>query len=516
MSIAGLGGGAAAYQQLQRLPNDLGQALEGIAGRQQADKANAQKINEARRIAKQKRDDDFAAATAVDPEKFYVEATNWNDADEIFASVSQKAMDKSIELNAQARKAWDAGNEEEARKYQEDAKRIYNSFKNFASQREEFAAIITDTREKIQTGKILTQAEGQFIDALDRHEYTAEYVDGDFIITALVRDKNGDVVLDENGKPEYIQRSMNDVRKGFHRPFEFEDATGKGGMIDSMMTNFGLKKYDEVNDQYIITSQVWDNSNEIALKNYIEGVTGGQQEVADNREMYKWYMNATGEEKFGDWTEDDKAIVENYIRDGVASQYPEEVSMKIRGLTADEKITEGARDRALRRSEGQADRDARAAEGAANRKARMDELKLRLAANADKDKLKGMGKNAEDKVAAVGLYQLAKQISELGSNADESEVQKIIDNSEYGFVLEGDLDDWFGFGKTEYKIKGAGRSAKQVKDVFGNFKGFVKASGLKLEDTDLKEIMANPSKFSIESTPQETQPTDSDPLGLGL
>lgn len=500
MSIAGLGGGAAAYRQLQRLPNDLGQALEGIAGKQQADKMAAAKTNEDRRIAKAKAADDFKKGTEIDPAKFEVEATNWQDADEIFGAASKTAMDNSIDLYAQARKLWDTGKEEEARTLQQKAKRIETSFSNFASKREEFAQQINNTRELIKAGKVLTKSEAQFIDGLDRNEYTVEYADGDFILNVLLRDANGQIERNEDGTAKSMQRSMNDVRKGLHRPFEFEDALGKGGMIDNMMVNFGVSSYDKISDEYIITEQKWDNGNEALLSNYIEGVIGKEGEAADNREMYKWYKNATGEEKMSDWTPEDKALVSNFIREGVASQYEESVAMKIRGMKPSEKLADSAADRA-----------ARAAENDKDRKARMDELKAKLAAQAaNKGKLKDLGKNAEDKVAAVGLYMLAKEISKLDEDADEKEVQKIIDDSEYGFVLSGDLDDWFGFGNTEYKIKGAGRKARQIKDVFGNFKGFVQASGLKLEDTDLKEIMANPSKFTIDATSDETTPSSGD------
>ncbi len=497
-------GGGAAYRQLERLPNDLGRAMEGIANRQQAEGARAQRINEDRKIAKQKRDDAFRKSIEIDPDKFVVEATGWNDADEIFMSLSKNSMEQSIDLLSQSSKAWDAGNEELAQDLRNQAKRIETTFKNFGSTREEFAAIITDTRTKINEGKILDKAEGQFIDALDRHEYTAEYKDGDVIITAVVRDKNGKLEFDENGKSKYIQRSMNDVRKGLHRPFEFEDAYGEDGMINNMMVNFGTKKLDEVTGQYIVTRQEWSPANEAGLVNYIEGVTGGPDEEADNREMYKWYKNATGQQKFDDWTEEDKQIVADYIRDGVASQYSESIGRKVRGMTAAE-----------RKSMNDDNIRARAAEGAANRAAAKErwqaEIEAKIAADKNKAKVKAMGKNPEQKAAAVGLYRLAQKIAELPSDSDEQKVQDILDQSEYGFLLGGDLDNWFGFGDTEYDIKGGGDGI-QIKDVFANFKAMAKASGLDLKDTDLKEVMANPEKYKLdEETTEEVQKQAFDP-----
>lgn len=513
-------GGGAAYRQLQRLPNDMGQALEGIANRQQADKRAVDKVNEDRRIAKAKAADDFKKGTVIDPAKFEVEATNWQDADEIFGAASQAAMDNSIDLYAQARKMWDSGDEEGARALQQQAKRIETSFSNFATKREEFATQINNTRELIKAGKVLTKSEGQFIDGLDRNEYTVEYVDGDFMLSVLMRDANGKIQRDENGNAQYMQRSMNDVRKGLHRPFEFEEAMGKGGMIDNMMVNFGTSKYDKEQDQYIITEQKWDNGNEALLTNYVQGVIGTEDEDPDNREMYKWYKNATGKEKMSDWTQEDKDIVEDYIREGVASQYTEEVGMKIRQMKPSERLKDNEANRAVRVQEGRENRASREREGAANRQAQMDRLKLQLDAKAKSDeakaKVKGMGKNPEQKVAAVGLYQLAQRISQLDENADESEVQSIIDETEYGFLLGSDLD-WFQ--PTEYSIKGGSDGmfggGVRIKDVFANFKAFVKASGLELKDTDLKDIMANPEKYSLPESSETTDSTVTTPDSTG-
>lgn len=511
MSIAAQGGGAAAYQQLQRLPNDLGQAMKDLTADQRAE----QRASEGRIAAKQKRDDEYKAGLEIDPEEFAVTATGWQDHDEIMFAASKDAMNQSIALNTEASKLWDAGKETESRAMREQAMRIQNSFKNFSSQREEFATMVAESRKKIQEGKVLTKSHGQFIDALDRHEYTATYKDGDFIITALVRDANGDQVLDAEGKPTYIQKSMNDVRKGFDRPFEIEEAYGKNGMLDTMMINFGVKKFDETRGDYIVTTEQWDNTHQLSLNNYIEGVVGDSKNPANNREMYKWYVNATGEEKFGDWTDEDKAIVTNYIKEGVASQFPESEKLKIRGLTATEKKRESAADRSLRRSEGQANRDARAAEGAANRAAAREKWEAQLAAKIEadknKNKMKGLGKNAEEKVKAVGLYRLAKQIATLDKNADEAKVQQIIDDSGYGFLLGGDLDAWFGFGATEYDIGKTG--GIKIKDVFKNFKAMVKETGLEIEDTDLKDIMANPEKYELDDAETETT-SETDPLGI--
>lgn len=483
-----MGGGAAAYQQLERLPDDLGNAMEGIASRQQADKQAAAKTNEERRVKKQERADEFAKETEVNKDDFFVQATNWNDADEIFNAVSQKAMLSSTDLFAQARKAWDSGDEETARKLQADANRIHTSFKNFSSQRDEFAAIITDIRGKIESGKILSQSEGQFIDALDKHEYTAEYKDGDFIITALARDKNGDPILNEDGTVKRIVKSMNDVRKGLDRPFEFEEATGKGGMIDNMMVNFGLKKYDEVEGDYIISSQTWDISNEVALKNYVDGVTGLDGDVADNREMYKWYKNATGKEKFKGWTDEDKAVVEAYIRDGVASQYPEEVALKIRGLTATEKKTESALERTTRVKINTDNINARAAEGEADREAAMKRLKLQLEAQAEEKAGKKPTKEEVEEEGYTWAYDIAKEIADLnleGLSGDErtAKVKAIAEREGISF----EKDTWL-FGDWQFDI--AGESDLTQKEVFKIAQAIMEESGLKYDKTKLSRILS--------------------------
>ena len=97
-------------------------------------------------------------------------------------------------------------------------------------------------------------------------------------------------------------------------------------------------------------------------------------------------------------------------------------------------------------------------------------------------------------------------ISALDSNADEAEVQKILDDSGLGFVISGDLDDWMGFGKTEYKI--SGKTAVQIKDVFANVKGMAKKAGITITDADLRA--------SLKKVQEGASATEADPLGLGI
>lgn len=331
MSIAGLGGGAAAYKQLQRLPNEVGSVMSGIASRQQADKNANLARNERAKIAKDKKDDDFYNSVDIDPDDFVVEATGWADADEIFGAVSQEAMDLSIDLNTKARKAWDMGNEEEARGYSDEAKRIQGSFKNFASKREQVGVKMSEWENLITEGKVLDGAQGQFYDALNRNEYKLDYSNGDFVITALMRDKNGEIIY-EDGKAKYEQTTMNDLIKGNNDPYQFEDAMGEGGMIDNLMVSFGKFKIEESSGNYLKTDTSWSKENDIALQNYIDGITGGDSGTPNNREMYKWYKNATGEGKITknakDWTKEEKDAVAKYIREGVDSKFGRVVSLK--------------------------------------------------------------------------------------------------------------------------------------------------------------------------------------------
>lgn len=535
MSTAGLGGGAAAYKQLQRLPNEVGSVMSGIASRQQADKNANLARNERAKVAKDKKDDDFYNSVDINPDDFVVEATNWADADEIFGSVSQEAMDLSIDLNTKARKAWDMGNEEEARGYSDEAKRIQGSFKNFASKREQVATKMSEWEKLISEGKVLDGAQGQFYDALNRNEYKLDYSNGDFVITALMRDKNGEIIY-EDGKAKYEQTSMNDLIKGNNDPYQFEDAMGKGGMIDGLMVNFGKSKIDELSKDgsFIVTDQSWSDENEIGLQNYIDGITGGDSGTPNNREMYKWYKNSTGKGKITknakDWTKEEKDAVAKYIREGVASKFENEVSMKVRGKTVEEANAEADKNRASREKMAQDGIASREGIAAANRKAQEDRLKMSLDAKAKtakgKAKVAAMGKNPEDKIKTVELYDIAKDLHSKfleakasGGDFTEEDAKAYYNSLDTPFTTKGDLDV-LGFFGNQYGMSGIKTTGDITADnIFQNVKAMARASGIEIKDTDIKEVLSDPDKYRLEDVTEEVEAkpdTNNDPLGLGI
>jgi len=525
--IAGLGGGAAAYKQLERLPNDLGQAMEGIANRQQAEAGAKRKENAAQKQAIQKRKDDYADLNKVDPAAFEYEATSHTDFDEIMGKAANQGFKTSTDIRTQANKAFNQGDRETADALHSQADRIETTFKNFKTSRKEFATIMDKNRKDMVAGKILDKSWAMFQDSIDRNEFTMEYQDGDFLIRALKRDKNGDVVRDENGDAEYIEKTMGDVRKGLDQPYQWQDAEGKGGMIDNIMVNFGKKTYDEEQDQYIVTSTEWDETNEAALTNYVESIIGDGKEPLNRREMYKWYENATGEEKFDKFTDKDKSTVEQFIREGVASQFPESVAIKIRGLRVDEKLADSAANRKSREGIAAAGIASRESEGDKNRKAAESEWKAQLKAKAEsdanKDKVKAMGKNPEKKMAVVKFMDIAKGLSDKynearqkGESFNEDDVAEYYSNQDVPFMIGGNFD-WFGLNGVQYNLEGA-ESTKGVEpqDIFRNVKGMARAAGIELEDTDIKEVLANPEKYRGDSSTKEVDKTDTDPLGLGI
>lgn len=512
MSIAGLGGGAAAYQQLQRLPNDLGQALEGIAGRQQADKQAAAKINEDRRIAKKADEDARTKSLETDYTKYEYNPTGFIDLDEMMLTSAKQTQDKVVNLRTEANKAQKSGDLETYERLKNEANRSEMAWVNWSKRSETAKKQMDRARKSILEGKVHDEEEGMWLDSLDREEYTVEEVNGDFKITAVLRDKNGQVVGTE-------PRMLSDINKGFHMPFEFEEATGKGGMLDNLMINFGYSKYDEVRDEYIVTEQKWDEGNEAMLQNFIDGVVGKDGQPADNREMYKWYKNATGKVKYGGkkgdadkWTDEDRAIVSDYIRKGVASQYEEEVAMKVRGMKASEKLADSAANRNLRKDLQEDAQEFKAGEAEKDRAAAKEKWQAQIAADAaadaNKAKVKAMGKNPEKKMAAVKLYDYAKGLHDLyleakrnGEKFDETDVRNYYASLDTPFKTSWDINGFLGLGEMDYAMEGAKSTGDIAADnIFKNVKAMAKASGLEIEDTDIGDVMLNPDKFRVKST----------------
>lgn len=477
-------GGGAAYQQLRRLDNNIQPAMEGIANRQS--RANAQ----AKQDLKADKSQEKKNYIEVDPTKFIPKATQWGDAHEIFQDAGKKAYEQSLELSKLSNEARRSGNTKLADEYKQQYERVGASFSNFSTRRQEFENVIEKYRAEMLSGKIHQKAWGQFLDALDRNEFTLDYKDGDFIITTLKRDENGKIV---EGEEVYEQKFLNDLLKGLDQPYRYEEALGEGGMVDNILVNLGKKTVDQEEGDYIVTAQKWDETRQLALDAHIKSVIGGEGEEGNNREMYKWYKNMTGEEKLDGFTDQDKARISDYITKWVKAGYGEEVSKEVKKRTPASIEAKEAADRALKRR-GLEIQEAKTQD--ARDKAK-DQLKLDwYKALNPKSSGKDVTQKEKDQAAVIKLYDVAKKVAQLPSGAwsggGDSEVQAVLDSEGLGFLAESDWQLW---GDNEFDLG----SIKDIKnqDVFKIVKGLADMAGFGLEDTDIREVLMNPEKYKV-------------------
>lgn len=346
--------GAAAYQQL-RVPQDSIDNNNSQAANRAAQKGNQQRALN----AQQAKDNAKAKAKALDETKlpddaFKTTITGFDSRDDVARSFATKSTDGYTNAGRLAREAYERGDQAEYRRQLDNQKKIMSQFKNFTNNEGHLAELNKQWVTMGKEGKIspVDDKWEQFMEAQANHNF--EYKldeDNNPYVQMLMKDEEG------NERVENIK--VSELVNGNYRPYEAVDVSGKGGLVDEMLVGFGKRKYDVETGGMIVTNQVWDDKNQKSLDAKIDILTG------DKRTMSSLLYQASGAtvKKMGDvdrngegdeYTEEDKALVADWISSQVKGQYDETISSKVKGLTAEEKLRENARNRSLKRK-GQED-----------------------------------------------------------------------------------------------------------------------------------------------------------------
>ena len=504
----------AGYKELKRVGNYVAPQVNAGADRLAANVRQQKELNAAEKARADKQIYDASEGVVVDIETLQAKATGFQNRDDLARDYAIVAVKRSEEYAEKAREAasrqdWTAMNN-----YKGKINRIKGDFKNTVNDEEILKKSMDKYRESWQNGEVDDEDWLDFGESLERFNYEIAFDENDNkVIRAIVLDDKNQPELDDEGNPKVIEKKWADVVSQRDRPYEvvqLEDKQGKKGLIGDMLATMGKRKYDENTGQFITTFQTWDDTAE---KQFLAKVRGIQ---ADDRSMYSLLKQASGGsiKKKDDFTEEDNKLVEDFLRYQVKGGYSTEGSTKVRTRTPEEIEKDSAADRNLRRELQKDSQEFSSAEAQKARDAALAQFQVKLAADVSADKVKGMGKNAKDKMTVARFYDVAQEVAKLGKDAKESDVQAVYDKSGLGFLLTGDFD-WFGLADTQYGMGGDKSTGDiKVKDVLKNVKAMARASGIDIEETDIKEVMSEPEKYRAGAV--ESTSNDSDPLGLGI
>jgi len=483
----------AAGSQLKRVGNYVAPQINAAADRL----ANTVQTERALKSTEKARTDkmiyDAQASVKVDNDALQSKVTGFQNRDDLARDYASAAVSRSEEYANLAREAASKQDWKTMNMYQGKINRIKGDFKNTVNDEEVLKGVFDNYRTKWQNGEVDDDEWLDFAESMENFNYEITLDENDNkVIRAIVLDEKGNPEMDADGNAKVMEKKWSEVVNQKDRPYEvvqLEDKGGKKGLIGDMLATMGKRKYDDATGQFITTTQTWDDQAEAQFKAKVKGLQ------ADDRTMYSILKQASGGQikKKSDFNDDDKKMVEDYLRFQVKGGYGTEEKTSVRGRTVDEMAAEGAKDRAVTK-QGQADARARAkdANDLAIKRLALDDWK------AKNPTAKAPTKKEEAQEQSVVAYKIAKEIGNAPLN--DKAVEEIA--KKYGLSFNS---DWNLFNDTwnEFDIKG--REVEQT-EVHSVAAAVAKNLGFDYDKTYVEKDLTN-----IQNTS-----TEADPLGLGI
>jgi len=423
--------GAGAYSQLQRVGNYVAPQINKAADRLNQQGMQQKQLKAEASARKEARDETWRLDTQTDFSNFELEATGNAGRDDMFKLAAEKGIQRAESYFRQARELR-ATDPNKADIMKAKGRSIQTSFKNLSADSAIVKAMFDGYAEAYANGKIKEGAYRSFMNGLSRNEAVPYLDDNDqWRVRVMVRDEtSGEILKDENGEVKYEDKSLSEIKKGLDKPYDFNEVHGQTGELNKVLTAMGKNKWDEINGQFIDTKQEFGAEQEKSLNDFIEGTLGS------DREMYKWYYYATGEEKLKGFNTADKDKITNYINTAVKGAYGKEVTRKVTPTTQEEK-EEAARKLAAARvkaagvlAEAVDDRFTK------TNKRLTDEAVAKNLAAKNKKGTKEVVRAEKSKM----YYDLAYKLREVDS---EEDAQKILDDSGYSINVNDDFWNWW-------------------------------------------------------------------------
>lgn len=311
-------GGGAAYSKLRDLDNSVNQGLQ-FWGQQEAARQENEKLRQEREsIRKEKADADFASAYGS-LEEFKQKVTGYNTYDEIGADFTNKAREAYVEQYKIAQRARETGDKQKLIEAEMNMKKIKGSFSQvvdinttLAKRNEEYVKMVQDgTMGEVDADDWEAQNESLIRDKNFVIEFDKSY---NPLIVGLQKDGSKEMVSDEKGGLKPYTLDYKSVINGDWRPYRRVELTGKGGIVDGILSNLGSYEEKKNKGLYTINSKLWNPQIEEAARVHIKA-------SLDNETMAGLLYRIKGIKKKKDFTPDERKLVEDELLKAVEGGY---------------------------------------------------------------------------------------------------------------------------------------------------------------------------------------------------
>jgi hypothetical protein len=316
--------GAAAYKQLQVPQDNINQGLQywgGIAAKQGAE---ARARNEKRRLAEDAAKQKAYSAADLPDDAFKTKVTGFDTRDDIVRNFASTAIDGYVNLGEEARAAYDRGDYKSYRSTLDKQQKLLSQFENLTNNEEHLAKINQEYVKLELEGKIspVDKEWRQLMQSLANHNFEYKLDDNQNpYIEALLKD-------DETGEERATKVKVSNLVSGNYRPYETVKITGKDGVINQWLADFGKRTFNKDTGNWQTTTQVWDERNQASLDAKIDSITGDKRAMSSL--LYQATQGAVSKkgnvERYGaddGFTKEDYELVRNFLNDQVLAAYDE-------------------------------------------------------------------------------------------------------------------------------------------------------------------------------------------------
>lgn len=326
----------AAYKELKRVGNYIAPQINAGADRLATNARHQKELNAVEKATADKRLDEALKDISVDTEALQAKATGFTSRDDVARDFAYAATERSQMYAEKAREAASNGDWVTMNNYKGKMNKIKGDFKNTVNDEAILKETLDTYRKAWQEGKVDDDDWLDFAESMEKFNYEVSLDDNDNkVIKAIVLDDDGQPELDGSGNPKYIVKKWSDVVNQHDRPYEvvqLEDKQDKKGLIGDMLATMGKRKYDEVTGDYITTKQTWDDEAKKQFKAKIMGIQ------SSDRMMHSILKQASGNtiNKKKNFTDEDKKLVEDFLRFQVKGGYNTEELKQVRSRTPSE------------------------------------------------------------------------------------------------------------------------------------------------------------------------------------
>lgn len=308
--------GGAAYLQLKPFNDGINQGLQywgGIAARRgEEERARAEREG----IRRKKEISDWETKYNLKEGDFLNQHTGFDSYDATLQDFSKHTMDKYVEYNRMARQALENGDLKTKSDYEMKMMKLKNGFKEVTKGQEAFAELNKKYLQMVQDRKMSgVDAENweKVMEAVNRDNNLAmRWTEDDKLVYTGLKTLS-------DGTQEPYEVAHVDLINGNFRPYERQQLSGDGGIIDNILHNLGKKTTDKITGLTKTTSQVWDDVRQKAALGHIDSLLESDEVMAD---LYYQMINGKSKKRNG-FSNEEKNTVRKELLELVRGGYDE-------------------------------------------------------------------------------------------------------------------------------------------------------------------------------------------------